>query len=186
MIPSVRLKPLTWHPYIEPVVLAEATPDQRAAMAVTPSAKKVSEYLLTLAHDPESCLARTNLFNAVMYAEGGLDRADRELGALGASLVNGCRYCAVVHARRHAELSKSNAVVSALYHGRPDALAPRDAAIEAFARKLSATPSAAGPAEIAALRTAGMDDAEIIDLIHSIALFGWANRLMHVLGHSDG
>jgi hypothetical protein len=43
MIPSVRLKPLTWHPYIEPVVLAEATPDQRAAMAVTPSAKKVSE-----------------------------------------------------------------------------------------------------------------------------------------------
>jgi alkylhydroperoxidase family enzyme len=31
-----------------------------------------------------------------------------------------------------------------------------------------------------------MDSAEIIDLIHSIAIFGWANRLMHPLGTADG
>jgi len=30
-----------------------------------------------------------------------------------------------------------------------------------------------------------MNDQEIIDLIHAIAIFGWANRLMHVLGHAD-
>jgi alkylhydroperoxidase family enzyme len=33
-----------------------------------------------------------------------------------------------------------------------------------------------------ALREAGLSDEEILDLILSSALFGWANRLMHILG----
>ena len=182
---SVRLKPLDWRPYIARVELSEATPEQLDAMKVTPSAKKVSDYVRTLAHDPESYLARTILFNAIMYVEGGLARPDRELGALGASIVNGCRYCAVVHARRHAELTKSDDVVSALYLDQPETLGPRDAAIYDFARRLSVTPSEATEKDIAALRAAGMDDVEIIDLIHAISIFGWANRLMHVLGHAE-
>ncbi|TWF58420.1 peroxidase-related enzyme [Neorhizobium alkalisoli] len=185
MISSVRLKPLTWHPHIAPVELSEATPEQLEAMKVTPSAKKVSEYVRTLAHDPESYVARTVLFNAIMYVDGGLDKPARELGALGASIVNGCKYCAVVHARRHAELTKSDDVVTALYFERPEELGPRDAAIYNFARRLSAAPSEATQEDIAALRSVGMDDAEIIDLIHAISIFGWANRLMHVLGHAE-
>lgn len=184
MIPSVNLKPLHWHPYITPVEVADATPEQLAAMQVTPSNKKVSEYVRTLAHDPESYVARTVLFNAIMYVEGGLDRADRELGALGASIVNGCKYCAVVHARRHVQLRKNSAVVSALYFDKPETLSVRDAAIDRFARRLSVTPSQASGQDISALRDAGMSDPEIIDLIHAISIFGWANRLMHVLGHA--
>ena len=185
MISSVRLKPLTWHPHIAPVELSEATPEQLDAMKVTPSAKKVSEYVRTLAHDPESYVARTVLFNAIMYVEGGLPRPDRELGALGASMVNGCRYCAVVHARQHAHLTKSDALVTALYLGKPEMLGERDAAIYRFANRLSVTPSQARPDDIATLRSVGMSDVEIIDLIHAIAIFGWANRLMHVLGHAQ-
>jgi len=184
MIPSVTLKPLSWTPWIAPVELASATPEQLAAMQVTPSNNKVSEYVRTLAHDPESYVARTRLFNAIMYVDGGLDRADRELGALGASLVNGCKYCAVVHARRHAQLRKSPALVSTLWFDRAEELGPRDAAIYRFARRLSVTPSQATAEDMAALRAVGMDDREIIDLIHAIAIFGWANRLMHVLGHA--
>ncbi|MER8367741.1 MULTISPECIES: peroxidase-related enzyme [unclassified Mesorhizobium] len=185
MISSVRLKPLNWRPYIAPVELSEATPEQLEAMKVTPSAKKVSEYVRTLVHDPESYLARTVLFNAIMYVEGGLARPDRELGALGASIVNGCKFCAVVHARRHAELTKSDEVVTALYLDKPEKLGLRDAAIYSFARRLSAAPSEATVDDIASLRAVGMNDAEIIDLIHAIAIFGWANRLMHVLGHAE-
>ncbi|MGD9424877.1 peroxidase-related enzyme [Pantoea sp. NSTU24] len=185
MIPSVNLKPLHWHPYITPVEVEQATPAQLEAMKVTPSNKKISEYVRTLVHDPESYTARTGLFNAIMYVEAGLDRADRELGALGASIVNGCRYCAVVHARRHAQLASSDAVVSAIYFDRADVLGERDAAIYHFARRLSVTPSEATPDDVAALRAVGMNDQEIIDLIHAIAIFGWANRLMHVLGHAD-
>ncbi|MBV4367684.1 peroxidase-related enzyme [Erwinia sp. BNK-24-b] len=184
MIPVVRLKPLSWHPYITPLALADATPEQLAAMEVTPSGKKISEYVRTLAHDPESYTARTVLFNAIMYVEGGLNRADRELGALGASLVNGCKYCAVVHARRHAQLTQSEQVVSALYFSKPEELGPRDAAIYRFACRLSVTPSQATAEDIAALRENGMDENEIVDLIHAISIFGWANRLMHVLGHA--
>ena len=50
---------------------------------------------------------------------------------------------------------------------------------------LSAAPAEATAEDIAALRAVGMDDVEIIDLIHAISIFGWANRLMHVLGHAD-
>lgn len=185
MISSVRLKPLNWRPHIAPVEVSDATPEQLEAMKVTPSAKKVSEYVRTLVHDPESYVARTVLFNAIMYVDGGLGRPDRELGALGASIVNGCKYCAVVHARRHAELTKSDYLVTALYFERPETLGPRDAAIYSFARRLSAAPSEATEEDIASLRSVGMDDIEIIDLIHAISIFGWANRLMHVLGHAE-
>lgn len=183
-IARIRLKPLTWTPHLPPVEIADATERQLQAMRVTPSATKVSAYVRTLVHDPDSYLARTELFNAIMYAEGGLPRQDRELGALGASLVNGCRYCANVHARRHAELAGSHAT-SALFSGRSDALAPRDAAIIDFAEALTVTPPRAGRSHIEALRGVGMDDRDIQDLIHSIAIFGWANRLMHPLGHSS-
>ncbi|WP_017349175.1 peroxidase-related enzyme [Pantoea sp. A4] len=185
MIPSVTLKPLNWHPYITPVSLDEANPEQLEAMKVTPSSKKISEYVRTLAHDPESYVARTVLFNAIMYVEGGLDRAAREVGALGASVTNGCKYCAVVHARRHAQLVKSDALVSALYFNLPERLNARDAAMYRFAQRLSVTPAEATAEDMAALRAAGLSDEEIIDLIHAIAIFGWANRLMHVLGHAE-
>lgn len=183
-IPQIKIKPLKWTPHLPPVEIEDATERQLAAMQVTPSAKKVSPYVRTLVHDPDSYVARTELFNAIMYVEGGLPRPDRELGALAASLVNGCQYCANVHARQHAKLAGPFAT-SALYTGRRDALCERDAAIMDFAEALTATPPCADRSHIKALRKAGMDEVEIQDLIHSIAIFGWANRLMHPLGHSS-
>jgi hypothetical protein len=38
----------TWSPYVTPVELASATPEQLAAMKITPSNKGVSPYVLTL------------------------------------------------------------------------------------------------------------------------------------------
>ncbi|WP_319518289.1 peroxidase-related enzyme [uncultured Martelella sp.] len=182
---NIRIKPLTWHPHLPPVEVSEATPEQLEAMKVTPSAKKVSPYVRTLAHDPESYVARTTLFNAIMYADGGLPRPDRELGALAASLVNGCRYCANVHARQHIRLTGSSATIAALWTQERDRLSPRDAAIVDFAEALTATPPKADRNHIERLKAEGVDTFEIIDLIHAIAIFGWANRLMHPLGHSD-
>lgn len=184
-LPDIKIKPMTWTPYLPPVEIEDATPTQLEAMKVTPSAKKVSPYVRTLAHDPESYVARTTLFNGIMYVEGGLSREDRELGALATSVVNGCRYCANVHARQHIRLTESSATVSALWLDRPDLLSPRDKAIIDFSNALTATPPVADQSHIAQLHAAGLDDFEIIDLIHAIAIFGWANRLMHPLGHSN-
>lgn len=172
-----------WQPRVTPVDLAEATEEQLDALSVTPSNTKVSAYVLTLAHDVESLKVRSPLFNAIMYDAGGMSRAERELGALGASMVNHCIYCAAVHAARHAQLEKSTEVTDRLFRdGARADLSPRDRAIFDFAAALSECPSQAGPEHMAALKAAGLDEAEVLDLILSASLFGWANRLMHVLG----
>ncbi|GGG61656.1 alkyl hydroperoxide reductase AhpD [Salipiger pallidus] len=173
----------TWQPRVTPVDLASATPEQLEALQVTPSNTKVSAYVLTLAHDVESLKVRSPLFNAIMYDEGGMSRSERELGAIGASMVNRCIYCAAVHADRHAKLEKSTEVTDELFtKGLNADLSPRNRAIFDFARKLSEAPVGATEEDMQALRDAGLTDEEILDLILSTSLFGWANRLMHVLG----
>ncbi|WAP68536.1 peroxidase-related enzyme [Jiella pelagia] len=173
----------SWRPRVTPVDLKKASPEQLDALQVTPSNTKVSDYVLVLAHDPETLKVRSPLFNAIMYDPGGMSRAEREIGAIGASIVNRCVYCAAVHADRHAKLEGSTEVTDRIFLAGPDAeLSPRDKAILDFAIKLSLSPPEAGEAEMDALREAGLDDEEILDLILSAALFGWANRLMHVLG----
>jgi uncharacterized peroxidase-related enzyme len=47
---------------------------------------------------------------------------------------------------------------------------------------LTEKPDAVTALDIQALKNAGLDDAEILDLIHSVAIFAWANRLMLNLG----
>ena len=172
-----------WRPRVAPVDLDSATVQQLDALQITPSNTKVSDYVLVLAHDPESLKVRSPLFNAIMYDAGGLSRAERELGAIGCSIINRCIYCAAVHADRHMQLEKSGAVIDEIFDkGVAAKLQPRDQAIFDFAIALSQAPSEANAGHIKKLREAGLDSAEILDLVLSTALFGWANRLMHVLG----
>ena len=54
---------------------------------------------------------------------------------------------------------------------------------------LGLAPADVGGADVQALRTAGLTDGETLDLVHAVALFAWANRLMLNLGepiHKDG
>lgn len=177
-----RRKP-EWRPRVTPVAPEEATEAQREAMQVTPSGTGATPYVLTLAHDPEALRVRSPLFNAIMYDPGGLSRAERELGAIAASIVNRCIYCAAIHAERHARLAGETDTTDRLFADGPEAaLPPRERAILDYATALSRTPPEAGPEHVARLRGVGLTDEEVLDLTLSTALFGWANRLMHVLG----
>ena len=172
-----------WRPYVTPIDLEAATPEQLDALKVTPSNTKVSEYVLVLAHDPESLQQRTPLFNGVMYNHGGLSRAERELGAVGASIVNRCIYCTAVHSSRYNQLTKDASVMERIFaDGENASLEPRQRAILQFATTLSQCPSAATQRDMQGLVDAGLTPEEILDLVLSVALFGWANRLMHTLG----
>jgi uncharacterized peroxidase-related enzyme len=174
-----------WNPYVTPVDLAAATPDQHEALKETPSHTKISEYVLVLAHDPQSLGERTPLYNAIMFGRGGLSRAERELGAVSASIVNRCVYCAAVHASRYNALVRRPEMVSQLFEqGAAAILEPRERAITAFATKLSETPPRVDEVDLAALVDAGLSHLEIVDLILAASLFGWANRLMHSLGEA--
>jgi len=180
---ELTLETLEWHPYVAPVDLQQATPEQLDALKVTPSNTKVSAYVLVLAQDAEILAERTPLFNDIMYSRGGLSRAERELGALAASVVNRCIYCASVHANRYITLSKRPDVIETIYRDGTDAeLSARNQAIFEFGVKLTRKPDSLDAEDLAALREAGLSDLEILDLTHAVAIFGWANRLMHTLG----
>jgi uncharacterized peroxidase-related enzyme len=173
----------TWSPYVTPVELATATSEQLAAMKVTPSNKGISAYVLTLAHDPESLEVRSPLFNLIMYGKDGLPSAERELGAVAASIVNRCIYCTAVHASRFIGLTKRQDVIDEIFADEREArLEPRQQALFDFAAKLSTTPIEATGADARALEEAGLSALEQLDLVLSAAIFGWANRLMHTLG----
>lgn len=172
-----------WRPRVTPIELEDATPDQLDALKVTPSNTKVSDYVLVLARDSETLRERTPLFNAIMYNRGGLSRAERELGAVGTSVFNRCVYCAAVHASRYNLLVKDVVVIERIFaDGENAELNPRQSAIFNFAVKLSKTPPDVSKADMEILKAAGLNPDEILDLILSAALFGWANRLMHTLG----
>jgi uncharacterized peroxidase-related enzyme len=174
---------LDWRPFITPVRLDEATPEQLQAMKITPANKKVSDYVLVLAHDPESLLHRSPLFNGIMYGKDGLDRPGRELGAIGASIVNRCIYCLAVHARHYEQTGGTAGVVDTIFQQETSAPLPeKEQAIYDFSVALSAFPPAATDEDIARLRAVGLNELEILDLILSVSIFGWANRLMHTLG----
>ena len=179
-----------WRPRVTPIDLAGASEAQRDALGVTPSNRPVSDYVLVLAHDPESLAPRSPLFNAVMYGRGGASRADRELATTAVSRVNGCVYCAATHASRLIQLTKGDALARAVLERDPRAdpearildADPRERAIVRFAERLTLSPATFGEDDVAALAEAGLPPAETVDLVLATALFGWANRLMHLLG----
>ena len=174
---------LEWAPWITPVDADAATEEQRQALKITPSSRPVGAYSLVLAHDPGSLAERSPLYNAIMFGARGLPRADRELGAVATSQVNGCSYCASVHAKRFVELTKEPDVIDRLYaEGLQAPLAPRRKAIVEFSAKLARDPASMDVSDLVPLRAQGLTDAEILDLVQAVAMFSWANRLMQSLG----
>ena len=172
-----------WKPRLTPLDLNDATKEQREAMKVTPSNTGVSEYVRVLAHDPETLKERTPLFNGIMYSHGGLSRAETELGAVAASVYNRCVYCAAVHSSRYNELTGNDTVMERIFKsGELADIDARQSAILRFATKLSKCPSEAEKSDIEELVENGLAMDEILDLVLSVSLFGWANRLMHGLG----
>jgi uncharacterized peroxidase-related enzyme len=118
-----------------------------------------------------------------MFGAKGLPRAERELGAVAASRVNGCAYCASVHALRFTQLTKEPEVMERIQRdGAEAALDPRRKAILDYSAKLTRDPAGITPADAAPLRAQGLTDLEILDLTHAVAMFAWANRLMQTLG----
>ncbi|HUD57862.1 MAG TPA: peroxidase-related enzyme [Acetobacteraceae bacterium] len=179
--PRFTLDAVEWAAWIPTVEAATATPRQLAALEASP--QRDSPYFLTLAHDVDSLEQRSPLFHAVMYAPRGLPRADRELATVVVSIINGCVYCSSVHARRFSELTKRPEIIQRLYdEGLDTKLEPRHRAIVDFAAKLTRTPQAVTPTDLKPLRAVGMDDLQIHDLIHAVAMFANANRLMQTLG----
>ena len=176
---------LDWRPWLAPLDLNAATEAQLIALKVTPSNRAVGAYSLVLAHDTEALIERSPLYNGIMFGAKGLPRAERELGAVVASRINGCAYCAAVHALRFIQLTKEPEVMARIQRdGAEAALDPRLKAILDYAAKLTRDSAGITPADAAPLRAQGLTDLDILDLSHAVAMFAWANRLMQTLGEA--
>ncbi len=174
---------LDWKAWLDVVQLDRATPDQIAVLEESHPKAKVSDYYLFLVHQPEILRQRSTAFNAIMYAPGGMSRAERELASTVVSRINGCVYCASVHAQRFEQLAKRNEVIAQVFEDPYTAgTTARERAIARFSIDLTLRPADTSAQSLAALREVGVGDAEMLDLIHSVAIFAWANRLMLNLG----
>lgn len=173
---------LDWLPWIEP--MAEQDMTERHLASLVDASRVKSPYFRLLARDPDVLEARTRTDKDIFYnPEAGLPRAERELAAAATSRLNGCIYCASVHARFAATYSKRvDDVQRLLDEGVGAKLDERWEAIVAASVALTALPMSFGKEHIERLRKVGLDDAAIADLIGAASFFNWANRLMLSLG----
>lgn len=182
--PAFTRDQLEWMPWLVPLDLADATPKQAAALE---RRSGNSPYFRLLALDADVLTERTATDMGIFYTQGGAPRAERELAAAATSRLNGCIYCASVHARLSAQLSKRPEDIDRLLRegvtsGVDLQLGERWQAVVDLAVALARTPAAATPAHVRRLREVGLSDLEILDGAQAAAFFSWANRLMLTLG----
>ncbi|SIQ42435.1 alkylhydroperoxidase domain protein, Avi_7169 family [Rhizobium sp. RU35A] len=171
-----------WTPWLQPLTADELT--ERHYEALVDRARAQSPYFALLVRDPDILEARTKTDKDIFYnVADGLPRAERELAATAASRANGCIFCASVHSRFASHHSDHKAEVQKLLDDGVSAdLGERWNAIVAATVALTATPPSFGSDHVERLRTAGLSNEEISDVIHGAAFFNWANRLMLSLG----
>ena len=147
-----------------------------------------SEYFLLLAHHSKILEIRTLIDKDIFFTSGGLPRWEREFAAAVVSKVNGCIYCASVHARKASQYEKSRRIDVDKLLATPagsilaDGFDDRLSAITDLVASLSTTPIQVTSSQIEILRGLGLSELELLDLIQSSAFFSWANRLMLSLG----
>ena len=179
---------LGWVPWIAPVAEADLTDDQKDALIEEGRAK--NPYFRLLARDPAALKARTLTdFDIFFNTTDGLGRAERELAATAASRLNGCLFCASVHADRATEESGRRDLVQRLLDegiGTESRLGDQvwDTVVDASVA-LTLTPQTFGARHVDQLRAAGLGDGDIIDALSCAAFFNWANRLMLSLGEPE-
>ncbi len=176
---------LGWEPWIAPKPLAEFNADEQAILARFGHTD--SDYFRLLGRNLPVLEQRTLTDKGIFYTAGGLPRKERELIAAVTSKVNGCIYCASVHARKASQLSKQDGDVQRLLDVVPGGdlsigQSPRWQAIIDFSARLSATPAQVNANDLKQLQEQGLDTLKIIDVVQSAAFFSWANRLMLTLG----
>jgi alkylhydroperoxidase domain protein len=175
---------LEWTPWLTPLDLADASPEQTAALE---GRRGNSPYFRLLALDADVLVERTATDRGIFYTPGGAPRPERELAAAATSRLNGCIYCTSVHARLAAQLSKRDADIDRLLKlgvapGTALDFDDRWQAVVDAAVALARTPPVATRAHVDKLREVGLADLEILDVLQAGAFFAWANRLMLTLG----
>ena len=99
--------------------------------------------------------------------------------ALAVAQVNGCNYCLSAHTYMGKNLAKlSEAEIAANRHG--GSLDPKADAAVRFATRVAQERGHISDADLQAVRMAGYDDAQIVEIVQHVALNTWTNYINEV------
>jgi uncharacterized peroxidase-related enzyme len=122
-------------------------------------------------------------YDDLMRGESGLTKPQREMIAVVVSTVNRCHYCMVSHGAALRKLTGDPVLVEQLRTNYTYAeLEPRERAMLDFAVKVTEHSSRCSEEDVEALREAGWNDEEIMDITQVTAMFNFTNRLASGLG----
>ena len=148
---------------------------------------KVSNILKVHSLRPAALQHHLDLYMGLLFAPGGLSRAEREMVAVVVSRANGCDYCVEHHLealRRYLRDESQLALVAADF--RKADLKPRQRAMLDYAQALTLQPASIQQHDIEDLRSHGLADADILLLNLIVAYFNFVNRIALGLGvHFD-
>jgi uncharacterized peroxidase-related enzyme len=112
-------------------------------------------------------------------AKGSLPAQTRERIALAVAQINDCGYCLSAHSFLGKNLAKlSDAEIAANRHG--GSLDPKADAAVRFAAKVVRERGHVSDADVQAVRMAGYDDAQIVEIVQHVALNTWTNYVNSV------
>lgn len=149
---------------------------------------------IMLAHSlrPHSMQGHMTLYKYVLHhPRNTLPKVFLEVIGVYVSLLNNCAYCVDHHYAGMARLlnddARADAIRDALLQRSPqDAFEGSELAGLNYARKLTLNADQVSEADIDALRQAGLDDGQILEINQVIAYFAYANRTVLGLGINTG
>lgn len=107
-------------------------------------------------------------------AKGALPAATRERIALAIAAINGCDYCMSAHTYMGKNLAKlDDAEMAANRNGRSND--PKADAAVRFAAKIARERGHVSDEDVRAVKLAGYDDAQVVEIIQHVALNTWTN-----------
>jgi uncharacterized peroxidase-related enzyme len=111
--------------------------------------------------------------------KGKLALQTRERIALAIAEINGCSYCASAHAYLGKNLAKLDDAEIAANRRGTSSDAKADAAVR-FAAKVSRERGHVSEADVLAVKAAGYDDGQVIEIVMHVALNTWTNLINEV------
>lgn len=163
---SIEAAPIASHPLLEGV---------KKQLGVVPNMFRL------IANSPAALRGYVGLSDALN--RGTLPAATRERIALAVAEVNGCSYCLSAHTYLGKNLAKlDDAEISANRQGASND--PKADAAVRFAVELVRERGHVGEDCLRAVKAAGYDDAQVIEIVLHVALNTWTN-FINVVGATD-
>lgn len=112
-------------------------------------------------------------------ATGSLSRQDQEIVKLVVSEAAGCDYCIAAHSLLGALTGLDAATLRRIRGGLPTGNARRDALVH-FVRRLARSSGTLDEAEVAAIRTAGFSDAQLVEISLAVTVATFTNTFNRI------